>query len=95
MMSIKILTTTCLLALSLLTRAQGENYVGGDISQLQRYEDYNVSYLDPQGQKFDDVLKYMKGSEVGWNAQRVRLFVSPQGKGAQGETDAQVCQDLD
>ena len=95
MMSIKILTTTCLLALSLLTRAQGENYVGGDISQLQRYEDYNVSYLDPQGQKIDDVLKYMKGSEVGWNAQRVRLFVSPQGKGAQGETDAQVCQDLD
>ena len=32
---------------------------------------------------------------MGWNAQRVRLFVNPVRKDADGNTDAQVCQDLD
>ena len=90
-----ILITTCLLAAFLRISAQEEMYVGGDISTLQSYEDNNVNYLDQQGQKIDDVLKYMKSSKVGWNAQRVRLFVNPQQKGTQGEKDAQVCQDLD
>ena len=41
------------------------------------------------------MLKYMKSDAVGWNAQRVRLFVNPVRKDPDGNTDAQVCQDLD
>ena len=72
-----------------------QRYVGGDISVLQSYEDNNVAYYDQQGNKIDDVLKYMKSDAVGWNAQRVRIFVNPARKGTDGKTDAQVCQDLD
>jgi arabinogalactan endo-1,4-beta-galactosidase len=70
-------------------------YVGGDISLLQRYEDKGVSYFDDKGTKIADVLKYMKSDAVGWNAQRVRLFVNPAGKDPDGKKDPQVCQDLD
>ena len=70
-------------------------YVGGDISVLQRYEDHNVSYYDDAGAPINDVLKYMKGARVGWNAARVRLFVDPEKKGPNGSADAQVCQNLD
>ena len=70
-------------------------YVGGDISVLQSYEDKGVAYYDDKGTKIADVLKYMKSDAVGWNAQRVRLFVNPVRKDADGHTDAQVCQDLD
>ncbi|MBO4605097.1 MAG: glycosyl hydrolase 53 family protein [Bacteroidales bacterium] len=69
--------------------------VGGDISMLQSYEDNKVSFLDANGAKIDDVLKYMKSEEVGWNAQRVRLFVDPKKKNPDGAVDPQVCQDLD
>lgn len=70
-------------------------YLGGDISVLQSYEDNNVPYYDQQGTLIPDVLKYMKGEQVGWNAQRVRLFVNPLQKNPDGSRDAQVCQDLD
>jgi len=70
-------------------------YVGGDISVLQSYEDKGVAYYDENGQKIDDVLKYMISDAVGWNAFRVRLFVNPARKDPDGKTDAQVCQDLD
>ena len=70
-------------------------YVGGDISVLQSYEDKGVTYYDDKGVKIADVLKYMKSEAVGWNAQRVRLFVNPVRKDPDGGTDAQVCQDLD
>lgn len=69
-------------------------YVGGDISVLQRYEDFDVDYYDMLGTKIDDVLRYMKSDAVGWNAQRVRLFVDPRQLSPEGNTDAQVCQDL-
>jgi arabinogalactan endo-1,4-beta-galactosidase len=72
-----------------------QKYVGGDISVLKSYEDNNVAYYNEQGTKIDDVLKYMKSETVGWNAQRVRLFVNPTKKAPDGSTDAQVCQDLD
>ena len=88
------ITFGALQALLPLTAGAQDYYVGGDISVLQSYEDNNVEYYDQQGAKIDDVLKYMKGSEVGWNAQRVRLFVEPQRKSPDGTTDAQVCQDL-
>ena len=93
----KHLLTIALGAFSLwgtTTTAADGLYVGGDISVLQSYEDHNVSYYDQQGAAIDDVLKYMKSDAVGWNAQRVRLFVNPQKKGPDGNTDAQVCQDL-
>jgi len=77
------------------TATADELYAGGDISVLQSYDDNNVSYYDQQGARIDDVLKYLKSDAVGWNAQRVRLFVNPQRKGPDGKTDAQVCQDLD
>ena len=80
--------TTILLGLAL--QASAQMYVGGDISVLQSYEDNNVAYYDENGKKIDDVLKYMKSDAVGWNAQRVRLFVDPS-----GNADPQVCQDLD
>lgn len=70
-------------------------YLGGDISVLQSYEDNNVPYYDQLGNLIPDVLKYMKSENVGWNAQRVRLFVDPQKKNPDGGRDAQVCQDLD
>ena len=70
-------------------------YLGGDISVLQSYEDNKVPYYDQQGNLIPDVLKYMKGEQVGWNAQRVRLFVNPQQKNPDGSKDAQVCQNLD
>lgn len=70
-------------------------YLGGDISVLQSYEDNNVPYYDLQGNLIPDVLQYMKGEQVGWNAQRVRLFVDPQRLNGDGGKDAQVCQDLD
>ena len=70
-------------------------YVGGDISLLQSYEDKRVAYYDDKGGKIADVLKYMKSDAVGWNAQRVRLFVNPARKDPNGNTDPQVCQDLD
>ena len=70
-------------------------YVGGDISVLQSYEDKGVTYYDDKGGKIADVLKYLKSDAVGWNAQRVRLFVNPVRKDPDGNTDAQVCQDLD
>jgi arabinogalactan endo-1,4-beta-galactosidase len=70
-------------------------YVGGDISVLQSYEDNGVAYYDENGGKIADVLKYLKSDAVGWNAQRVRLFVNPVRKDGDGNTDAQVCQDLD
>ena len=69
--------------------------LGGDISVLQSYEDNKVPYYDHEGNLIPDVLKYMKSEQVGWNAQRVRLFVNPQQKNPDGSRDAQVCQDLD
>lgn len=70
-------------------------YVGGDISVLPSYENQGVSYFDDQGAQIADVLKFLKSDAVGWNAQRVRLFVNPVRKDPDGHTDAQVCQDLD
>lgn len=69
-------------------------YVGGDISVLQSYQDKAVSFYDENGGKIADVLQYLKSDAVGWNAQRVRLFVNPSRKDPDGNTDAQVCQDL-
>ena len=92
----KRMLTAILLAMTLtMGMAQEPLYVGGDISVLQSYEDHSVGYYDQQGRRIGNVLQYLKSEAVSWNALRVRLFVNPQRKGPEGETDAQVCQDLD
>ncbi len=92
----KKLTLLFILFTSLfISNADGMKYVGGDISLLQSYEDNNVMYYDQKGLRKRDLLQYMKSDDVGWNSLRVRLFVNPQKKDANGNPDPQVCQDLD
>ena len=67
--------------------AKAQKYAGGDLSMLPKYEAANVQYKDPNGQRINDVLGYLK-TEAGFNIVRVRLFVNPT-----GETG--VCQDLE
>ena len=89
----KCKTILMMVLLSLTSQLFAQDlYVGGDISLLQQYDDYGVSYYDQQGQPISDVLTYMKSEAVGWNAQRVRLFVDP--NPALEYNDPAVCQDL-
>ncbi len=76
-----------------LTVCVAQRYLGGDISLLPQYEKYKVPYYDAEGQKIDNMLQYMKGDAVGWNAQRVRLFVNP--TPSLDYNDPAICQDLD
>ena len=85
-----LLSFVALLGLSFFVNAQSSLYVGGDVSVLQKYEANGVAYYDPEGGEIADVMKYLKSDAVGWNALRVRLFVDPS-----GDSDPQVCQDLD
>lgn len=67
-----------------------ERYVGGDISMLPKYEQYNSAYLDPNGKAIDDLLLWFHNT-CGWNTFRVRIFVNPIQK-AKGASDPSVCQ---
>ena len=72
---------TLLSALMLLSGTIGQaqtptHLVGGDLSLLPSYEQYNTPYYNPEGQRIDDVLLYLRDVEH-WNAIRVRLFVNP------------------
>lgn len=71
-----------------------ERYVGGDISMLPKYEQYNSSYKDVYGNNVKDLINWSI-AECGWNTFRVRIFVHPQEKTKTGAYDPQVCQDLD
>lgn len=71
-----LLALFTLLTISLTVKAQYGEYVGGDISLLPAYEEHNSGYIDGNGKKIDDLLKWFK-NECGWNAFRVRLFVDP------------------
>ena len=64
--------------------------VGGDISLLPKYEERGVAFKRSNGLAIPNVLQYLKSTDVGWNAIRVRLFVDPA-----GDADPAVCQDLD
>ena len=57
-----------------------EHFVGGDISLLPSYEQYNTPYYDQDGKTISDVVTYVKET-CGWNAVRVRLFVDPKERG--------------
>ena len=69
-----------------------QRYVGGDISMLPKYEQYNSTYKDAYEQNIDNLLRWFV-TDCGWNTFRVRIFVNPieQSKGAY---DPQICQDL-
>ena len=90
----KRFTSLFILALvCICTHAQSQQrYVGGDISMLPKYEQYNSAYKDAYGKKIDNLLTWFI-SDCGWNTFRVRIFVNPIKK-AQGKTDPSVCQDL-
>ena len=75
----------CAYALAMTTNAT--RYVGGDISMLPKYEQYNSPYLDPTGKNIDDLLLWFHNT-CGWNTFRVRIFVNP------GTSDPSVCQNL-
>ena len=68
-------------------------YVGGDISLLPQYEKYSYGYRNVSGTKVSNLLTWFV-TDCGWNTFRVRLFVNPQQKAADGSTDYAVCQDL-
>ena len=106
---VAVLVISFLIPHSSFLEINAQRYVGGDISVLQSYEDNNVAYYDREGNRIDDVLQYMKSKDVGWNAQRVRLFLNPTRTSPlykwendkklyvsiDGTIDAQVCQDID
>ncbi len=79
----------CALLLAAAQAHAQEWFLGGDISLLPRYEQVGQKYYNRNGLTVPNVLKFLKGTSVGWNAQRVRLFVAPE-----GDPDPAVCQDL-
>ncbi len=90
----KALTLTLALMSLLYGSMKGEtteHFVGGDISLLPSYEQYNTPYYDQNGSKISDVVSYVKES-CGWNAVRVRLFVDPKERKSTEHTG--VVQDL-
>ena len=74
--------------------AQAETrYVGGDISALPLYEQYNSRYKDVKGNNISDLLTWFV-QDCGWNTFRVRIFVNPTKKDHGGTSNPTVCQDL-
>ena len=86
MRQFRLLITSALLFC--LTSSQAQNYVGGDLSVLLKYEEQNATYFDKDGQAIPDVMAFVK--EQGWNTIRVRLFDDPS-----KDTDKNVCQDIE
>lgn len=68
-------------------------YVGGDISALPLYEQYNSPYKDVKGNNISDLLTWFV-QDCGWNTFRVRIFVNPTKKDHGGTSNPTVCQDL-
>lgn len=85
--------TLFIIALAYIGAYAQTRYVGGDISMLPQYEKHNSAYKDVNGNKISDLLTWLV-TECEWNTFRVRLFVHPQGKAADGSADPAVCQNL-
>ena len=85
--------TLFIIALACTIAQAQTRYVGGDISLLPKYEQYNSAYKDVYGSSISNLLTWFI-SDCGWNTFRVRLFVNPQQKAANGNPDPAVCQDL-
>lgn len=75
----------------LSSAAQGQKFLGGDISLLSKYEEHGAKYLTADGQPIDDLLTFFRSK--GWNSMRVRLFVDPS-KAPEDDKGEGVCQDL-
>ena len=88
-----------LIALATLTiQAQNTTYttdrfVGGDISLLPSYEQYNTPYKTASGATINNLVTYAANT-LRWNSCRVRLFVNPVITNADGTKQGEV-QDLD
>ena len=80
----------CTMSLTIARAETTEHFVGGDISLLPSYEEYNTPYYDQDGKTISDVITYVHES-CGWNAIRVRLFVDPKER---GNSKSGVVQDL-
>lgn len=50
--------------------------LGADLSMLPQYESVKTPYYKSNGVKISNVLKYLH-DDAGWNAVRIRLFVTP------------------
>ena len=68
-------------------------YVGGDISALPLYEQYNSPYKNVKGNTISDLITWFV-QDCGWNTFRVRIFVNPTKKDHGGTSNPTVCQDL-
>lgn len=68
-------------------------YVGGDISALPLYEQYNSPYKNVKGNNISDLITWFV-QDCGWNTFRVRIFVNPTKKDHGGTANPTVCQDL-
>lgn len=91
----KLITYITFLLFALTSSAEGMGkYLGGDVSLLPLYEQYNYPYLDEGGRRIDDLLLWLR-DECGWNTFRIRLFVNPARKDHDNAADPSVCQDLD
>ena len=89
----KKITLFILAFASALTYAQETRYVGGDISTLPLYEQYNSAYKDVDGTNISDLITWFV-DKCGWNTFRVRIFVNPTKKNQDSSTNPSVCQDL-
>jgi len=77
-------------AAGMLLNAQAQQrVVGGDISLLPSYEQYNTPYYDQQGTRITDLVTYA-AETLHWNACRVRLFVNPVITNADGTKQGEV-----
>lgn len=87
----KKITFLLLLTFTLAAMAQSTSvrYVGGDISLLPSYEQYNTPYKDASGKTIPNLIDWLV-DECAWNTFRVRLFVNPNDTKQEG-----VVQDLD
>ena len=69
-----------------------QEYVGGDISLLPKYEQNGAKYFDHDGRPLTDVIVFFK--QQGLNSMRVRLFVNPENASATDKRQG-VCQNLE
>ena len=69
-----------------------QEYVGGDISLLPKYEQNGAKYFDHDGRPVTDVIAFFK--QQGLNSMRVRLFVNPENASTTDKGQG-VCQDLE
>lgn len=90
----KFITLLIIACVSACMYAQEQQrYVGGDISALPLYEQYNSPYKDVKGNNISNLLTWFV-EDCGWNTFRVRIFVNPTKKDHSGTSNPTVCQDL-